>query len=172
MYTCNDFGGYITGGKKRIKRHIVKVSGSGQGYTDERDQKMSRRSYQPSRHPTSRNELEDVKVSPTFRKYTASVQSILRVDARNTHHRHQSSISKFRSHYTSRSHLPSHQRTSIGWPEYSRGAMNRCMTPLETVNNRRISKQTNFSVLTSAHCCGHLEEERLGPGLRTPTTKS
>ena len=91
VYTCNDTGGYITGGKarwKRIKRHcIVKVSGSGQGYhTDERDQKMSRRRYQTSRHPTSRNELEDVKVSPTFSKYT--VQSILRVDTRNSYHRH------------------------------------------------------------------------------------
>jgi hypothetical protein len=69
---------------KRIKRHcIVKVSGSGQGYhTDERNQKMSRPRYQTSRHPTSRNELEDVKVSPTFSKYT--VQSILRVDTRNS----------------------------------------------------------------------------------------
>ena len=47
---------------------------------------MSRRRYQTSRHPTSRNELEDVKVSPTFSKYT--VQSILHVDMRNSHHRH------------------------------------------------------------------------------------
>ena len=152
MYTCNDTGGYITGGKdrwKQIKRHcIVKVSGSGQGYhTDERDRKMSRRRYRTSRHPTSRNELEDVKVSPTFSKYT--VQSILRVDTRNSYHRHQSSISKSRSHYTSRSHLPSYRRTSIGWPEHSRAAMNRCMTHLATVNNRHPSKQTNFSVLTA-----------------------